>query len=142
MATTAKEIRLGQLRIRFLLEGAETGGTVSAFEFAVPAGAKVPAAHRHDGYDETVYGVEGVLTWTLDGEPCELRAGEALHVPRGAVHRFENLGDSEAKAFAAVTPGVLRSDYFRELAAALAGGGPPDPEAIGAVMRRHGLTPA
>jgi len=43
-----------------------------------------------------------------------------------------------------VTPGLLGPEYFREIAAVLAGaaGGPPDLAAIGEVMRRHGLTPA
>ena len=41
-----------------------------------------------------------------------------------------------------VTPGILGPDYFHEVAAVLAAaaGGPPDFEAFGAVMRRHGLT--
>jgi hypothetical protein len=32
--------------------------------------------------------------------------------------------------------------HFEDLAELLALGGAPDPAAIGAVMRRHGLTPA
>src|SRR4051812_44203612 len=62
----SEEIRIGQLVIRFLLEGEASGGSVSVFEFDIPAGARVPAAHSHDGYEETIYGLEGVLTWTLD----------------------------------------------------------------------------
>ena len=34
--------------------------SVAVFEFDVPAGAKVAAAHSHDGYEETIYGLEGV----------------------------------------------------------------------------------
>jgi hypothetical protein len=43
-----------------------------------------------------------------------------------------------------VTPGILGSGYFRELADILdaATDGPPDLAAIGEVMVRHGLTPA
>ena len=74
---------------------------------------------------------------------CELHAGEVVFVPRGAVHAFENRRDGDAKFLAVVTPGVLGPDYFNEIAAVLsATEGPPDPAAIGAVMRRHGLTPA
>jgi mannose-6-phosphate isomerase-like protein (cupin superfamily) len=110
----------------------------------VPAGSKVAAAHSHDGYEETIYGLEGVLTWTVEGTPSEVGPGEALVVPRGAVHHFENTGDADAKALAIVTPGVLGPDYFREVAATLdaAAGGPPDLAAVAAVMQRHGLTPA
>ena len=76
--------------------------------------------------------------------PVDVGPGEALFIPRGAVHHFDNAREVDAKALAVVTPGVLGPDYFREVAAILgaAAGGPPDLAAIGAVMRRHGLTPA
>ena len=141
---TRDEIKVGELAIRFLVEGEESAGSVAVFEFDVPAGAKVAAAHSHDGYEETIYGVEGVLTWTVEGTPTDVAPGEALIIPRGAVHHFDNTQDADAKALAIVTPGVLGPGYFREVAAIVdaASGGPPDLAAIAAVMRRHGLTPA
>jgi len=141
---TRDEIKVGELAIRFLVEGEESAGSVAVFEFDVPAGAKVAAAHSHDGYEETIYGVEGVLTWTVEGTPTDVAPGEALFIPRGAVHHFDNTQDVDAKALAIVTPGVLGPSYFREVAAILdaASGGPPDLAAIAAVMGRHGLTPA
>ena len=143
-ATMQEQITIGELEIRFLLEGEESGGAVSMFEFDVPAGAAVPIAHSHDAYEETIYGIEGVLTWTVEGTPIELGPGEALCIRRGAVHRFENNGDVDATALGVVTPGILGPEYFREVAAILAAAtdGPPDLAAIGATMRRHGLTPA
>src|SRR5215217_3406266 len=144
MSTTSEEIRIGQLAIRFLLEGEESGGSVAVFEFDVPAAARVPAAHSHDGYEETIYGLEGVLTWTLDGQQTEVGPGEVLFIPRGVVHRFDNDHEVDAKMLAIVTPGILSPDYFREMAAVIkaATGGPPDPAALAEVMQRHGLTPA
>ncbi len=142
--STRDEIRIGPLAIRFLLEGAESGGAVAVFEFDVPAGAHLPAAHSHDGYEETVYGLEGRVTWTLDGHTTDVGPGEVLCIPRGVVHRFDNNQAEKAKVLAIVTPGILGPDYFREIAAIAdaAAGGPPDLAAIGAVMRRHGLTAA
>ena len=143
MATTMREeIKVGDLAIRFLIEGEESGGSVAVFEFHVPAGAKVAAGHSHDGYEETIYGLEGVLTWTIEGTPIDVRPGEALCIPRGAVHQFDNTDDVDAKALAVVTPGILGPDYFREVAAVLdaAAGGPPNFAALAEVMRRHGLT--
>ena len=141
---TRDDIKVGELTIRFLVEGEESAGSVAVFEFDVPAGAKVAAAHSHDGYEETIYGVEGVLTWTVEGTPTDVAPGEALFIPRGAVHHFDNTQDVDAKALAIVTPGVLGPGYFREVAAIVdaASGGPPDLAAIADVMRRHGLTPA
>jgi len=141
---TSEEIRIGALVIRFLLEAEQADGSVAVFEFEVPARAKVPVAHSHDAYDETLYGLEGTLTWTIDGETRKLGPGEVICIRRGVVHRFENEGEVDAKALAIATPGLLGPQYFRDLSALVdsAAGGPPDPAAIGEVMRRHGLTPA
>jgi quercetin dioxygenase-like cupin family protein len=142
--STHEEIKVGQIAVRFLIEGDESAGSIAVFEFDVPAGARVPVAHSHDGYEETVYGLEGTLTWTVEGTATEVGPGEAICIPRGAVHHFDNTGDTDAKVLAMVTPGILGPDYFREAGAILeaAAGGPPDVAAIVAVMRRHGLTPA
>jgi quercetin dioxygenase-like cupin family protein len=142
-AETREEIRVGEMSIRFLLEGEQSGGSMAMFEFDVPAGSKVAAPHSHDGFEETIYGLEGALVWTIEGETIEVGRGEALHIPRGAVHQFANSGDIDASALAIATPGIFGPDYFREIAEVLdsAAGGPPDLAAIGAVMRRHGLTP-
>jgi quercetin dioxygenase-like cupin family protein len=142
--STREEIGVGELAIRFLVTGEESGGSVAVFEFDVPAGSKVAAPHSHDGYEETLYGLEGVLTWTLEESEVEVGPGEALVIPRGAVHRFENRGEEDARQLAVVTPGILGPAYFREVGAILdaAAGGPPDVAALGEVMRRHGLTPA
>ena len=142
--STREEIKIGQLAIRFLVEGKESAGSVAIFEFDVPVGTKVPVAHSHDGYEETIYGLEGVLTWTIEGAPSEVGPGEALCIPRGVVHHFDNTHDVDAKVLAIVTPGILGPDYFRDLAAIVeaAAGGPPDLAAIATVMRSHGLTPA
>ena len=144
MTTAREEIKLGGIAVRFLLEGKSSGGSVAMFEFEVAAGARVPIAHSHDAYEETIYGLEGVLTFTVNGQKIAIGPGEILCIPRGAVHRFDNFGPANTKSLAIVTPGVLGPDYFREIAAVVSGssGGPPDPAAIVAVMRRHGLTPA
>ena len=99
-----------------------------------------PIAHSHDAYEETIYGLRGVASWTVEGDvPTSVPASAVI--PRGAVHRFDNNGDEDATMLAIVTPGLLGPDYFHELAAVVeaAAGGPPDPEEIVAVMLRHGL---
>ena len=142
--STREEIKIGEMAIRFLVEGYESAGSLAIFEFDVPAGAKVAGAHSHDGYEETIYGLEGVLTWTIEGTVTDVGPGEALFIPRGAVHHFDNTHGVDAIALALVTPGIIGPDFFREVGAIVnaAAGGPPDFAALGEVMRRHGLTPA
>jgi quercetin dioxygenase-like cupin family protein len=137
-------IQVGAMSVRYLVEGAESNGSVAIFELVIPAHAKLPAPHSHDAYEETIYGLDGVSTWIVAGEATDVGTGDALCIPRGAVHAFDNPGEVDAKALAVVTPGILGPDYFREVAAVFAdaAGGPPDLALLGDVMRRHGLTPA
>jgi len=141
----AERIVLGPLIIDFLLTRGTSGGSIAAFELTVPGGERLMApAHSHDHYEETIYGVSGVITFTVDGTPVDLRAGQALCIPRGAVHRFDNFQSEPATALCVITPAEIGPEYFREVRDAMAAsaGGPPDKAALAAIMRRHGLTPA
>lgn len=138
-------IRLGPLMVRFLLTGENSTGTLAAFELMVPAAQRLAApAHSHDHYEETIYGIEGVLTWTVDGKPIDVGPGQALCIPRGAIHRFDNNGTKDVKALCVITPAAIGPQYFREAAEVInaAAGGPPDRAKMAEIMRRHGLTPA
>jgi quercetin dioxygenase-like cupin family protein len=138
-------IHLGPLGVRFLITGHDASGTVALFELTVPAAQRLAApAHSHDHYEETVYGIEGVLTWTVNGKGIDVGPSQALCIPRGAVHRFDNHGSQDVKALCAITPAAIGPQYFRESAALIsaAAGGPPDRVKMAEVMRRHGLTPA
>ena len=83
-----------------------------------------------------------MLTFTVNSKPRDIAAGETCFIPRGAVHGFNNLKPADGKALAVVTPALIGQDYFREIAAIVNAGGPPDLEKIKAVMTRHGLVPA
>jgi quercetin dioxygenase-like cupin family protein len=136
-------IRVGALSITFLVESADSDGSAAIFEAIVPSGGRPPAPHSHDGYEETIYGLEGTVTFTVEHATIELGPGDAYCIRRGDVHHFDNHGDTDAKFLAVVTPGVLGPDFFREMGEVIAAAeGPPDREKIGEIMRRHGLTPA
>jgi quercetin dioxygenase-like cupin family protein len=138
-------ITLGPLAVRFLITGENSGGSVAAFEVSVPGAQRLAApAHSHDHYEETIYGIDGVLTWTVDGKQIDVGPGQALCIPRGAIHRFDNNGSEDVKVLCVVTPAAIGPQYFRESAEVInaAAGGPPDPAKMMAIMQRHGLTPA
>jgi uncharacterized cupin superfamily protein len=89
--------------------------------------------------DEAAYGLEGVLTFTVGGEAHELGPGDRCFIPRGAVHHFVNAGTEPSRTLAVLTPARIGPAYFRDMAALLTAGGPPDPARVAEVMRRHGL---
>jgi quercetin dioxygenase-like cupin family protein len=139
-------IRLGPLAVRFLLTGDNSSGSIAAFELIVPAAQRLAApAHSHDHYEETIYGIgDGVLTWTVDGKQIDVGPGQALCIPRGAIHRFDNNRNQDVKALCVITPAAIGPQYFRETAELInaAAGGPPDRAKMAEILRRHGLTPA
>jgi quercetin dioxygenase-like cupin family protein len=144
LTSSGTTINLGGIDIQFLVEAKDSEGAATVFECTVAGGAKVPSAHSHDAFDETVYGLEGELTFTIDGETLEIGPGDSVCIRRGQVHQFVNAGSSEAKFLSVATPGVFGPDYFLQIRDVLtaAAGAPPDVGALLDVMRIHGLTPA
>jgi quercetin dioxygenase-like cupin family protein len=138
-------IRIGPIGVRFLVTGDDASGSVAVFELTVPAAQRLAGpAHSHDHYEETIYGIEGVLSWTVAGTRIDVGPGQALCIPRGAVHRFDNDGTQDVKALCVITPAEIGPGFFRESAAVInaAAGGPPDRVKMADIMRRYGLTPA
>lgn len=138
-------IHVGGLTLRFLLTGEHSSGSIAAFEMTVPAGQRLPApAHSHEHYEETIYGLSGVLMGTVDGKAFAVGPGQALCIPRGAVHRFDNDTEQEVKALCIITPAANGPQFFREMAELLqaSAGGPPDRAKALEIMLRHGLKPA
>src|SRR5688500_4534723 len=133
-------IRVGALAIRFLVTGDDSSGSVAAFELTVPAGERLNGLpHSHAGYEETIYGLAGVLTWTVGGTPHDIGPGQVLCIRRGTVHRFENCGAEAATVLCIASPAAIGPTFFHEVAAVLdaARGGPPDRARILEVYQRH-----
>jgi quercetin dioxygenase-like cupin family protein len=141
-ATMTKEVRIGALKLKFLLDDKVGNGKATMFEMTVPEKAKVPAAHHHLDVDEIVYGLEGTLTMTVDGATQEVKSGDTVFVPRGTVHQFQNLHPGDARVLSVLTPGSIGTAYFEEMADVVNAGGPPDLAKMKDIMLRHGLVPA
>jgi quercetin dioxygenase-like cupin family protein len=140
-AAMTEYIRVGSLELRFLCSKHDTAGGLDMFEMTCPSNARMPVPHYHRDWDETIYGLAGVVTWTIDGETIAVGPGDSLFIRRGTVHGFDNRGDAAARCLCVLTPGVLGPEYFREIGAQLAAGAPPDPTKMRAIMERHGLIP-
>src|SRR5579884_712335 len=104
---------------------------MSVFEFSVPPNFKIPGpAHSNDGYEEMVYGLEGTLTWTVNGLDIRVEPGQAICIPRGATHSWANKGSVPARQLTVISPPVMGPEYFREVRQLLSAGGAPNPAAI------------
>jgi quercetin dioxygenase-like cupin family protein len=134
---TTELITLGQLQIRYLRDGAEQAQT-GAFEMLVPSASNVPPPHSHAHNEEYLYVLEGRLRYSVEGEVRDLGAGESAYTPRGAVHGFSNPFLSSARVLIVQSPDI-GAQYFRDVAAVLGAGGPPDRAKLMQVMARYGL---
>ena len=131
-------VKVGQLEIRYLIDGTVAGAGVGVFELTVPAGARVPPPHSHRDNEEVVYVLEGRLRYSVDDETRDLGPGERMYTPRGSVHAFSNPHESTAKALIILTPDI-GAQYFREIAEVANTPGGPSPARMLEVMTRYGL---
>ena len=135
----AETIRVGQLEIRYL-QAADAACTLGCFEMVVPPGANVPPPHSHADCEELVYVLDGVLRYTVGSETRDLGPGDTMGTPPGVAHAFSNPHGAAARALVMNTPGI-DPQYFRDIAAIVGRGGPPDRAQMIGTMQRYGLTP-
>src|SRR6185437_13454495 len=134
------EINAGQLGIRYLIDGSQSA-SLGMFELTVPPGSNVPPPLSHSNNEELVYVLQGTLRYTVGADTRDLAIGQSMHTPRGTVHAFSNPFDSTARALIILSPDI-GAQYFKDVAAVMTAGGPPDKAALVAVMSRYGLVPS
>ncbi len=96
---------LGML-ITFKALGEETGGEYSLYEQPVPPQVGVPP-HIHHSETEAFYVLEGEFEFIRGDRAVRAGVGGFVHVPRGVVHGFTNVGTTPARFVAISTPGGL-----------------------------------
>ena len=136
----ASVIRVGQLSINYIADGSASG-SLGMFELTVPPASNVPPPHSHSNNEECVYVLEGTLRYTVGAETRDLMVGESMSTPKGVVHAFSNPFSEVAKALIVNSPDI-GAQYFKDVAAVVNAGGPPDKTALLAVMSKYGLVPA
>lgn len=134
---SATEIKVGLLGINYLVDGSNSGN-IGMFELTVPPGSNVPPPHSHSNNEECVYVLAGTLRYTVGAETRDLTPGESMATPKGVVHGFSNPFAEVAKAMIVLSPDI-GAQYFKDVAAVVNAGGPPDKAALASVMSRYGL---
>jgi quercetin dioxygenase-like cupin family protein len=133
-------IKVGQLSIRYLLDGAHTG-TMGMFELSVPPGSNVPPPHSHSNNEECVYVLEGTLRYCVGDTTRDLGPGDSMLTPKDTVHGFSNPFSALARALIVLSPDI-GAQYFLDVGSVVNTGAPPDKAALVSVMARYGLVPA
>ncbi len=136
----ASEIRVGQLRIDYIVDGSQTA-SLGMFELTVPPGSNVPPPHSHSNNEECVYVLEGTLRYSVGPETRDLEPGQTMSTPKGVVHAFSNPFAETARALIVLAPDI-GAQYFRDVAHVINADGPPDKAALLSIMSRYGLVPA
>jgi mannose-6-phosphate isomerase-like protein (cupin superfamily) len=108
----AEAFAFGRHIIRITAE--QTGGSLGCFEAEVLAG-EGPPFHVHEKEDEFFRVLDGRFAFWCNGARVELTEGGVICVPRGSVHRFQNVGASMGRLMVVMTPGGFEG-FFPALA--------------------------
>jgi putative monooxygenase len=81
--------------VRTLLSPKTAGSTSGFMGVATMAPGDRISEHYHPYSEEFIYCARGRLTAQLDGEPHEVKSGQALYIPINMKHRLVNDGDEE-----------------------------------------------
>ncbi len=103
-------------RYEILLSAETTDGAMGMFRSEDQPGFG-PPLHVHHDADEAFYVLEGAVDFARADERLTLRAGGAVHIPRGTPHTFRVRGKRVAKMLTILTPGGFEA-FFAEVAAA------------------------
>src|SRR6476661_7178271 len=152
-----KFVDLGSVGVRFMIWGAETGGSFSLVEHPIPPRALCAPLHRHAREDEYSYVLEGRMGALLGDEVVYAEAGDLVFKPRNQWHTFWNAGDTPCRLLEIISPAGYEhffNEVGEQMAAAkavnmaavpdLAGIGARyghyfQPESIERLCRQHGL---
>ncbi|HEY7336521.1 MAG TPA: quercetin 2,3-dioxygenase [Bryobacteraceae bacterium] len=99
-------------RITYLITGEETGGAFFMAEVSVAPGGG-PPPHFHSREDESFYLQQGTLTVQVGDKALNVSPGDFVHMPRGVMHSFKNVGEETAKLLMVASPAGLEN-YFAE----------------------------
>ena len=130
-------VNLYALGVRFMIDGAATGGRFSLVEHPMPPRSLGSPVHTHRHEDEYSYVLEGRVGVQIGDDVLVAGPGDLVFKPRGIPHAFWNAGDEPARLLEIISRAGFEN-YFREMAPLL-GSPQRDEAAVAAVAARYGL---
>jgi quercetin dioxygenase-like cupin family protein len=136
--TDGKQVQLGAIGARLMIDGETSGGGFSLVEHPMSPRALGAPLHRHTHEDEYSYVLEGRVGVQRGDDVVYGEPGDLIVKPRGQWHAFWNAEDAPARVLEIISPGGFER-YFERAAELFSAGGPPDPDALGALADEYGL---
>jgi len=104
-------------RMAVLVGPAEGGDKLVTRRFVLAPGGRIPA-HRHDTIEHQQVVLRGEMVLTLDGVEEVVGPGDAVLIPAGCAHAYENRGREEVE-FLCVIPATdgYATEWLEELPA-------------------------
>ena len=127
-----KKVTLAGQPMAFLVTGEDSKHT-SMFDWTIPAHFST-GLHVHRTQEETFYVLE--CEWQVGDQLVHAKPGTFLFLPPGVPHNIGNVSDMPARVLMTVSP-PGHENYFEELAAVAARGGPPDRNVIAELRKRY-----
>jgi quercetin 2,3-dioxygenase len=118
-----------------MLDTADTGGTLSAFEFTMESG-QGPGLHVHSREHELWYVLEGEFRFLLGDALLHLPTGGLAFGPSGTPHTFQNISAGNGRLLVVCGPSGLEEFFLGYDRRAT---GPFDAEALEAAAQATGV---
>jgi quercetin dioxygenase-like cupin family protein len=122
----------------------ETGGAYSLYVATIPPHIGAPP-HIHHRETEAFYMLEGELEFLKGEQTVRAVAGDFLHVDKGVIHGYTNMGSETARYVGIVTPGGLHEQLLPALGEEATAeilppppAGPPDMQKLIEIARTYG----
>jgi len=128
---------LGSIGVRFMIDGADSGGGFSLVEHVMSPRALAAPLHRHLNEDEYSFVLDGQVGALLGEQTVTAGPGTLIFKPRNQWHTFWNAGDAPAKILEIISPAGFEQ-FFRKVLE-LGGILTADPQRLGALCAQYGL---
>lgn len=90
--------------------GKDTANGWALFEATVLPGSVVPD-HKHEGFDEAFYILEGEIEMSVEGEKMIASSGYFINIRRGTVHGYQNTRSEAARYLTWTHPAGIEHFY-------------------------------
>jgi quercetin dioxygenase-like cupin family protein len=101
--------------ITFVKTARDTDGALFQMSYRMAPHAAIADEHAHPNQEMTIEVRSGTLTCTVDGVDRQVRAGETLTIPPGAMHFQRNDSDEEVHALESYRPALQMQEFFEVL---------------------------